>query len=38
MPDVAMSNDAIKQRNAEKTVNDQEITGLDQEIIASERF
>lgn len=36
MPDVAMSNDAIKQRNAEKFVNEQLITGLDQEIIASD--
>lgn len=36
MPDVAMSNDAIKQRNAEKFVNEQLITGVDQEIIASD--
>jgi hypothetical protein len=37
MPDVAMSNDAIKQRNAEKFVNEQ-LTGVDQEIIAQMRF
>lgn len=36
MPDVAMSNDAIKQRNTEKFVDEQLITGLDQEIIASD--
>ncbi|WP_228200263.1 MobQ family relaxase [Acinetobacter baumannii] len=34
--EVSQSNDEIKQRNAEKTVNEQAITGLDQEIIASE--
>ncbi|MFW2153754.1 MobA/MobL family protein, partial [Acinetobacter gyllenbergii] len=41
MPDVAMSNDAIKQRNAEKIVSEQVeqvIKGLDQEITASERL
>ena len=35
MPDVAMSNDAIKQRNADRYRDDQEIKGLDQEIIVS---
>ncbi|MBJ9931238.1 MobA/MobL family protein, partial [Acinetobacter bereziniae] len=34
--EISLENDAIKQRNAEKTVNEQAITGLDQEIIASE--
>ena len=34
--EVSQSNDAIRQRNAEKTVNEQAITGLDQEIIASD--
>jgi hypothetical protein len=28
MPDVAMSNDAIKQRNADRYRDDQEIKGL----------
>lgn len=36
MPDIAMSNDAIKQRNADRCRDKQEIKGLDQEIIASE--
>ena len=34
--EISSENDAIKQRNAEKTVNEQAITGLEQEIIASE--
>ena len=34
--EISLANDAIRQRNAEKTVNEQAITGLDQEIIASE--
>lgn len=36
MPEVAQENDAVKKRNAEKFVNEQLITGLDQEIIASD--
>lgn len=36
MPDVAMSNDAIKARNADRYRDRQEIKGLDQEIIASD--
>lgn len=36
MPEVAMSNDAIKQRNADRYRDEQEIKGLDQEIITSE--
>ena len=36
MPDVAMSNDAIKQRNADRYRDTQEIKGLDQEIIVSD--
>jgi len=38
MPDVAMSNDAIKQRNADRCQATQEIKGLDQEITVSERL
>jgi hypothetical protein len=34
--EISLENDAIKQRNAEKFENEQAITGLDQEIIASE--
>lgn len=34
--EISLANDAIRQRNAEKTVNEQAITGLDQEIIASD--
>lgn len=34
--EISLENDAIKQRNAEKTINEQVIKGLDQEIIASE--
>ncbi|MEH1712618.1 MobQ family relaxase [Acinetobacter pittii] len=36
LPDVAMLNNAIKQRNADRYRDDQEIKGLDQEIIVSE--
>lgn len=36
MPDVAMSNDAIKQRNADRLSDRQEIKGLDQEITVSD--
>ena len=36
MPEVAQENDAVKKRNAEKFVNEQLKTGLDQEIIASD--
>ncbi len=35
MPDVAQANDAIRQRNADRRSDRQEIKGLDQEIIAS---
>ncbi|WP_407603159.1 MobQ family relaxase [Acinetobacter pittii] len=38
MPDVAMSNDAIRQRNADRCSDRQEIKGLDQEITVSERL
>ncbi|NIZ93713.1 MobQ family relaxase [Acinetobacter junii] len=36
--EISLANDAIRQRNAEKTVNEQAITGLDQEITVSERL
>ena len=36
--EVSQSNDAIRQRNAEKTVNEQVIKELDQEITVSERL
>jgi hypothetical protein len=36
MPEVAQANDAIRKRNAQKTVNEQAINGLDQEIIATD--
>ena len=37
MPTVALENDAIRARNAEKLANEQIIKGLDQEIILEER-
>ena len=36
--EISIKNDAIKQRNAEKTINEQVIKGLDQEITISERL
>jgi hypothetical protein len=36
--EISLANDAIKQRNAEKTINEQVIKGLDQEITVSERL
>ena len=37
MPTIALENDAIKARNAEKLAHEQIIKGLDQEIILEER-